>query len=366
MALREAVTIDRNIVIRCDGGPDIGMGHVVRCLALARALASRSIRARFAMRGPQGGAADRVRDAGFPVDAVGTASQCGAWLDDADCRATIEYAGAADAAVVLVDHYRADPEYLAKLADAGLRVALIDDVADRDLIAADWILNQNPAGLSLKYRVRDDCTVLRGPEYALLRPEFADARASLHRECHDDAWRVLITLGGSDVAARLAAIVEALEPARRTLDVRCVLAGSADNAVLVQAAGDSRHRVQVLTDVADMAAQMAWADVAVTAGGSTCWELCCLGVPMVVTELSGDQTYNTAFLGERGIAVNVGRWDGAATPTSAAEAVGALLGDATKRSAMSERGAALVDGRGADRVADSLGVLVHARGEVVL
>jgi spore coat polysaccharide biosynthesis predicted glycosyltransferase SpsG len=114
----------------------------------------------------------------------------------------------------------------------------------------------------------------------------------------------------------------------------------------------------VLEGLDDMATQMSWCDVSVNAGGSTCWELLCLGVPMVVMALSSDQSRNPPALMEAGVAVAVG------TPPEAAAAVLELLDDPARRAAQSHTGTTLVDGAGAARAAASLDQTLHG-GQVV-
>ncbi len=338
-----------DILIRCDGGAVIGMGHVVRCGALATALAQRGAVVTFAM---QDGA-DAVRAAGHTViDLPDTFVRRDIPLPDSDADALIQAADANAAGVVVVDHYQATAEYLHRLKKAGLRVAVIDDLADRDLSAADWILNQNPFADELAYRVADGVVILRGATYALLRPQFATAREALVRDFTSHDGRILITLGGSAVFDKCAVLVAALAAIERALHIRVIL-GRSDAAEVVDAVRQSPHDVTMLHDVQDMAAEIGWADVALNAGGSTCWEMCCLGTPMVLTGLSHDQARNLPALASAGVAVETGPWD-EQTPARMAEAAKRLLADPTRRRAMSRRAIALVDGQGAHRAADSL------------
>ena len=55
---------------------------------------------------------------------------------------------------------------------------------------------------------------------------------------------------------------------------------------------------QLLTDVYDMAEAMLWAELAITAAGSTCWELACLGVPAVTIVTAENQRRIAASLSQ--------------------------------------------------------------------
>jgi spore coat polysaccharide biosynthesis predicted glycosyltransferase SpsG len=95
---------------------------------------------------------------------------------------------------------------------------------------------------------------------------------------------------------------------------------------------------------------MALADLSVNGGGSSCWELACLGVPMVILALSSDQQGNARALEDGGVAVRAHP----GSPDSTARTVEALLVDVSRRRAMSTRASTLVDGMGAARAAQSL------------
>jgi spore coat polysaccharide biosynthesis predicted glycosyltransferase SpsG len=94
---------------------------------------------------------------------------------------------------------------------------------------------------------------------------------------------------------------------------------------------------------------MASADLALTAAGSTCWELACLGVPALVVETADNQRWVAAVLAAAGAVERCGRW-GDQDPSELAERVAALLADRVRLTAMGTAGRRLVDGRGADRV----------------
>ena len=347
------------ILFRCDGSGLIGMGHVVRCTALALALKERDCRARVVMRDLPGSAGDFVGRAGVSVEVIAHPSSAEeTWLSERDLDGTVEAARRWRAGVVVVDHYGASSDYLGRMKARGVRVAVIDDLADRDLAPADWLLNQNLGTAGLAYRVRPDCVRLLGPAFALLRPEFGVTRRHSSKSFRTGDRRVLITLGGGDTAQLCAEVLSVLQSVPRRLHLRCVVLGEdAVPAGLTEAVGHSPHEVEILNEPGSMAELMVWADLSINGSGSTCWELCCLGVPMLVLVLAPNQERNAAELEQRGCALSLGAW----RPESGARLAGAvenLLADAGRRAAMSRVGRALVDGAGPARAADSLIALV--------
>ena len=352
----ESLAYDRSvptlrIVIRCDGSPATGAGHVTRCRALASALLDQGLEPIFVTRAQTFGLAI-LESAGFACKSIPTFGPENA-LEEGDLEATIAAAQDGGTACVLVDHYGAAPWYFEALRNAGLTLAVIDDVAERDLRAANWILNQNLGATDLPYRTSEDAVFLVEPVYALLRPEFGAARASLSREFSAEDRRVLVSLGGGDTANLCADVLSGLEAVTRPLEVRCIVTDSVIPATVERRLKASAHDVTLLRGVDDMAAQMTWADVSLNAGGSTCWELLCLGVPMIVVALSSDQRRIPQALEEAGLARRITSVD------AAGQAVVTVLADPKERAEMSFRGQTLVDGRGAQRVATSLKNLVQ-------
>jgi spore coat polysaccharide biosynthesis predicted glycosyltransferase SpsG len=320
-----------------------GWGHVMRCLALARALRDKGTRVAFAMPEVAGSSADRVVEAGFPVFAV--PAEAGSALSPADLEAVTAVMRRFRVDTVLVDHYGAGPAYLGALRARGWLVAVIDDLESRDLRAAHWILNQN---LGARPSVAGLGAIrLAGPRFALLRPEFAEARASLRRPARSGDGRLLLTLGGGNTWPTARRVLQALERALRPVEVRCIVGGVAPPEIQ---AFEVPGRITFLGPVDDIVTHMRWSDLSVNAGGTTCWELMCLGVPMVVLPLSRDQLPNAVAIGAAGS----GRILPPERLSELAALVDALLGDPAGRAEMAATSMRLVDGRGAERAADSL------------
>jgi UDP-2,4-diacetamido-2,4,6-trideoxy-beta-L-altropyranose hydrolase len=342
------------VVFRLDCCDDVGAGHLTRCRSLAAELAAAGAPCGFVLGEPSRAAAALLAADGLPVHV--TATRDAHRLDVDDAAATAAAARAWGAGALVVDHYGADAAYLERLATTGLAVGVVDDLGDRDLSAAAWILNQNLGAAEALYGDPGDRSLLVGPAFALLRPQFAAARETADRTFSPDDARVLVTYGGSAPASLYRDTIAALDRLERQLHVR-VLAGAAADA-LAPVAAASRHRVDVDGHVDDMASAILWADVVVCAGGSTCWELLALGTPIVATSLSRDQEPNVAALAAAGLALAVAPGDRAAV----GDAVGTLLAEAPTRARMSRLGRSHVDAGGARRAAASLLALLDPEG----
>jgi len=331
----------------------------MRCLALSVELRKLGVKVCFATRYLPGGVMRLIRDADFEIEEIPTEAhadrphytlQCADLLSE-DFDATLNAAKRIGAQCILIDHYGATSDYLSAIRCSGIPLAIIDDMADRDLTATDWLLNQNIGAENLTYNCRPDCIQLFGPKYALLQPTFSEIRKRLSRTFSAEDNRVLITLGGGNTAHLSAQILKAIKNIRIRLEVRCILAGSE---TIPATAMNTPHKLTILNAVRDMEQQMAWADLSINAGGSTCWELCCLGTPMIILVRSPDQKRIAALLAKEQCAICIDEWEASTTADKLVEATETLLKNPEQRTAMVARSQALVDGFGAERTAQSL------------
>lgn len=356
------------ILFRTDASTEIGTGHVMRCLTLADALAAEGASAHFLCREHPGHLAALIERRGHGVTLLAAAAGEGdatdgrlahsAWRGSsiaADLAEALEAARGFRPDWVVVDHYALDAEWETAMRRTGARILAIDDLADR-AHDCDVLLDQNLGRSAQDYAslVPADAAVLAGPTYALLRDQFVAARASSLLRRQDGAVRtVLVNLGGVDRDDATSAVLSALAAANgaASLRVRVVLGASALWGERVRAlAATLPFEAQVIQGIDDMAAEMAVADLAIGAAGSTSWERCALGLPTVMLVLADNQRAIAAALDAAGCAINLGDPFAAGFPAILARTVADLAGDADRVIAMSGRAAATVDGGGCARV----------------
>ncbi|MBN2564006.1 MAG: UDP-2,4-diacetamido-2,4,6-trideoxy-beta-L-altropyranose hydrolase [Phycisphaerae bacterium] len=334
------------LIIRADASASVGTGHVMRCLALAQAWQAGGGRVVLASAKCPEGLSQRIEASGVSFVSLESAHP-----DAADLESTLALQKQHDSRWLVVDGYHFDLVFQRAIRSAGFRLMVIDDYAHLSAYEADILLNQNIGADKLIYAVNREAIRLLGPRYALLRPEFLSAR-SLERVVPEQAGNILVTMGGSDhpnVTARVLRAIRSLDfPG---LTARIVVGPASPHRVELEclAAEPGAVRVDLLHDVRDMPGLMAWADLAVTAGGSTCWELAFRGVPMLVAVLAENQRAIAAGLEEKSAGINLGE-ERSLHPEDIAGHIQSLAADAARRRRMSAAGRALVDGRGTARV----------------
>lgn len=344
-----------SLLLRADAGSEVGTGHVMRALALADAWRAAGGRATLVSHCPVPRLRDRLQAAGFGL--VFLEHHHPDPTDLAAVRALLakEKSGRVRSVPtwVVLDGYHFDSAYQQAVRAAAGRLLVIDDLAHLDRYHGDVLLNQNLGtgrSDSMDYRCDADTILLLGSRYALLRPEFR-AWESFRRETPEAVRRLLVTFGGADpgnVTRKVIAALGRLDLPR--LNVK-VMVGAA-NPHLKVLRGQVRRgcpKVQLLTDVADVPGLMAWAEMAVGAAGSTCWELAFMQLPAVVLVARGNQKPVAAAVAAAGAATSLGPAD-PLTAEAVAEALSALGRDRSRRASQSLAGRRLVDGRGAERV----------------
>jgi len=281
------------LLIRADAGGLMGVGHVMRMLALAQAWLEQGGEARLAFLSCPEMLATRLAGEGVRLDPL-TACAAGSAADSSQ---TIELARACAADWVVLDGYSFGLPMQTALHEAGLRVMVMDDYGHSAEWCADAILNQNFDAVDRSYANRQpDAIEMKGPRYALLRREFRMAGETVPDA--GDRCKVLVTLGGVDAGNLSARVLTSFEAADvPTLSLR-VLAGPGNphHEMLTQLAAASRHRVELVRDCPDMPAMYLWADAVVSAAGSTCYEWLRFTRPAAVVIAAENQKPIAAWL----------------------------------------------------------------------
>lgn len=331
---------------RADAAPGMGIGHLVRSLTLARAWQARGGKAVLFTGTESESLLERATQAGVEVAGV-----YGTPTPDGD--PVVAWASSHPEAWVCLDGYHFGVELQQAVGGAGARLIVIEDYVRVPEYHADILLDQNPGAEREPYRVRPGCQLLLGPRYALVASEFRDARVE-DRLQPSLARRVVITFGGDDPGGMTAKAVEGIMSLNsRQLEVTVVVGVANPNAEAIRRAVAGRPALRVVQDARNMPELMAWADLAVAGSGSTSWEFCMMGVPVVSVVLAENQRLIGETVARAGIAESLG-WHEQVTPGRIAAAVASLIPDQARREAMAARGQALVDGQGPRRVVEAM------------
>ncbi len=337
------------LLVRADATVTSGTGHVMRCLALAQAWQHAGGDVMFAM--AQSTVAIQERLQSEPVKVVAIQGVPGS---AEDIQQTIDAALFHKAEWLVVDGYHFDAHYVSELQNV-LSLLVIDDNGELESYSSELVLNQNAHARAEMYAKRAPRTrLLLGPSYALLRNEFT-AHRNWARKVPKRGTRVLVTMGGSDPKDLTPCILSALAGlAIDDLQIRVVVGGSAENrSGVAEKAERFPGRVEVMSNVANMAELMSWADLAIAGAGTTCWEMCLLGVPAILVVVAENQRFIAGHLARIGAALNAGPAE-LIDCSSLAQIAAELLDNRDRRLQMSQSARQLVDGKGRERVLEMM------------
>ena len=328
------------VLVRCDAGLSLGMGHMVRCLALADALRDRHGAAiEFAVKGE--GRVAPLEQTAYPVACIPENADEDNWLT--------KHVSETRPDVLIVD-VRTDlmRETLEQLRASGVLVVVIDDPSDRRLAADLGFYPPVPQVFQMNWNGLTG-TLHAGWQWVVLRSQFDGKRHS--KTSFEGPAKILIAMGATDPAGLSLKALEALVVMNGDIDMHIAIGVAAqDLDELRDRAANSKGRITIHENVGGMANLMADMDLAVAAFGVTAYELAAIGVPAIYLCHNDGDTNAAQALVDAGVGISLGRHD-QVTANQIGTAVLGLKDDTEQRGFMSAAGVALGLGEGAKNVA---------------
>ena len=316
--------MNKMLFIRADASVQIGTGHVMRCLTIADELRGRGAEAIFVCREFDGNLCGYIEEKDYVVHRLPVSNERehniegnlkhAAWLGadwQTDAMQVKEIIKGFEISPdwLVVDHYALDERWEGYLRPYCKKIMVIDDLADR-AHDCDLLLDQNfYENLESRYDglVLSWCKKLLGPKYALLRPEFREARKNL-RKRDGHVKRIMIFFGGSDPTNETTKALEAVRMLNKPdIAVDVVVGAFNPHCQVIERIASDLPDCTSHFKVEDMAALMAGADLAIGAGGTTVWERCILGLPGLVTTVAENQEKTISDMAESGYLLFPGR-----------------------------------------------------------
>ena len=334
------------ILFRADGNSILGAGHIMRCLSIADALRDIGIKSEFVL--AESCMKSLIENRGYEVHVLGTAysdiSKETGLLKELDCFKS--------AKVIVVDSYYVDADFFSAIKEK--KTVFIDDYFTK--LPVDLIINYSVYADRTEYeKIYSDNhpILLLGPQYAPLRKEFSEEGIT---ETKQVAENVLVLTGGSDslhVAVNIAKEVLTVNDKLRFRFVVGMM--SEDFEKMKQYESESNGRIEVYHNVQDMKGLMCSCDMAISAAGSTMYELCACSVPTINYTLADNQLSGALAFEKESVmkyAGDVRTREGFYRDLY--QEAKKLSEDRLLREKMARKGKSLVDGLGAKRLAEKL------------
>lgn len=344
----------QHLVIRADSNSRIGTGHIMRCIALAQAWKKRGGEVTFISYAETPWLHQHILKEGFNLVPIQFY-----YPDPFDLEVTLDFlfnlrTSNQDQPLLVADGYHFNSDYQNAIKEKGYKLLVIDDYNHLPFYQADILLNQNINAQELRYSCSENTLLLLGCEYAMLRREFLQYKG-LKRKIPDKARNILVTMGGADFNNVTLKILKAIYLLNDPDIESKVIIGPANPHRNVLEAWIKDHEIPVSLIVSpppeNIPQLMLWADFAITAGGSTCWELAFMGVPSLIITVAKNQEGIGYGLEKAGVARNLGWFLGIRPEKLSLEIKGT---NKNIREGMYKKSKKLVDGLGTKRILDEI------------
>ncbi|MEI2428172.1 UDP-2,4-diacetamido-2,4,6-trideoxy-beta-L-altropyranose hydrolase [Priestia megaterium] len=292
-----------NIIFRVDSSVEIGTGHVMRCLTLAKQLNTTNSNIIFISRKLKGDIIKIIEDNGFPVYVLAPLydyasdlewyEKC--WETDALDTIDIIKENNLEPDILIVDHYGLEERWETSLKKFVQKVLIIDDLANRKH-NCEFLVDQNYyLNLSTRYEglVPENCREMLGPKFVLLREEFFKIFSEIKK--HDGHVRnILVFFGGTDPTNETLKTLRALSSLKQyNFDVNVIVGASNPLKEDIKRYCEKQKKFHFYCQVSNISTYMNMADLAIGAGGTTTWERCYLGLPSITITVADNQVEAT-------------------------------------------------------------------------
>lgn len=316
------------VAFRADASSQIGTGHVIRCLTLATALRQAGAACTFFCRSQRGDLRETIASQGHEVRMLAPLPNAGTdvaaeamtgtdgpphagWLGTSsaqDAQDTLDAMVGQCWDWLVVDHYGLDVEWEQRLRSSCRQLAVLDDLADRDHDCDLLVDSGVESNLVARYarRVPRTAELFIGPHYAILRPEFDAARATVASPVNLTRpvlpRQLLVMFGGNDAAGHTFEALEAIAavaPDGTKVDVvvSAINQDCARLAAFCAAHGDFSLHVAS----SEVARLMARADLVVASGGGATWERLYLRRPSLLKVVAENQRKPLEYMANAGL-----------------------------------------------------------------
>jgi UDP-2,4-diacetamido-2,4,6-trideoxy-beta-L-altropyranose hydrolase len=320
----------------------------MRCLALAQAWQDAGGAVAFASADLPDSLFERLKAERYALNSINAARGT-----EGDVEETRRLAESVQPRWLVLDGYAFGPAFQLAIRDVNWRLLLIDDDGRHEGYHVDALLNQNAGAAAAGYGRRvHGARLLLGCQYAMLRREFFQVPRRLTTS--PSVSRILITLGGADwgnVTERCLSVLQPCVPPE--CEIHVLLGPANPHVATMRKIASTQKQVVLHVAPGNVAPIMAECDLAISASGSSVYELGYLGVPMLLVVTADNQRPIAAALDHLGAAVRVdelGQNQAADLPS----ALESLISDPVRRGECAEKFRELVDGQGAARVIGAL------------
>jgi len=348
----------KNLFIRVDSGLDVGLGHVMRCFAIAEIIKKMNFNVYFISRKNKGNIIKKIEKSGYAVFSLNSTLlglSKSHWKNDATKTIRIIKKFENQENFLLLDNYELGKMWETDLKSVVSKLIVIDDFLNR-VHNCDLFINQNinTSKNLLDRKIPKNCKKLLGLEYVLLRKEFMDIKKIVKKHS-GEVNRIFISFGGSDKNNEVSKVLKAIKKiSTKKFFVDVIIGKSDKNTKKIKEMCLKIDNCTYHYQPKNIAKIMNKADLGIGAGGMMIWERCILGLPSIVSIMAKNQEYSVNTASKFGCIRNLGK----VGKLSSKDYFNAIkFFNSKKLTEMQNNCIKLIDGKGAERVAKQISLL---------
>jgi len=286
-----------NIAFRVDGGYEIGMGHIMRSLALAQAF-PQDINISFIIKEEES-VIKLLEEYSFEIITIESNLTYKEEINKVQ-----ELIKNKQIDILITDSYQIRQDYLIEMKRIVDKLVTIHDFAPF-AFPSDIVINGNVYAPKLDYKsTHGNMQFLLGTDYTLMREEFQDLPK---REVNEEVENILVTVGGSDLLNLTPKIIKALDELDEEPHIDIVIGSAFKNIdEIITEVRNSNLEINLHFNVRKMSKLMLKGDLAISSGGSTLYELAVTGTPAITLLQADNQILVAEAMEEAGVIINLG------------------------------------------------------------
>jgi len=330
------------IIFRCDASPDIGLGHLIRCLAVARELQKQN---QIIFATTKDDTNSYIREAGFEIFFKEK--------DETEEKFLKRLSFILNPEIIVIDKkYPYNTAFMGNLKQNTNRIIMIDNICE-GLSECDEIIFPNThldKNVLKKYLLQEQINKVKtGPEYVILRDEFLALKDKINHNFHNPP-NIIVTTGGTDPEGVLLKLI----PWLKEMDLKAnilILIGQAFKYKdeLKKTIINLPDNFQVLPYSLE---ELLKADIVICTFGVSIYEMIYLQIPTICISHSKENAKSAKILKEKyGIIEGMGFIENL-NPQNLHISIKKLLNNKTYYQNIFKKCSNLIDGKGAKRIGE--------------
>ena len=280
-----------SIIFRCDAGFEYGLGHFSRCMVIAKSLSNLGIVSRFAINAPEV-IYQRIVEEGYQLQAlsepINNNERSDHWIDNNK--------------LVVLDTPKITHNYLSTIPSSS-KIIYFDDDVTRDHNATMIINNHLWARHSDYQKIYPNRTLLLGPKFNTIAPQYFANQKNRHG--------MLITMGGEDPNNMTSLFIKYLASLKINMPIRIIIGPAHPNPQQVKLDAEKHlPNSELFFSPNSLIPFMNKSHLAITAGGTTCYELAASKIPFIVCALEKSQEKLTQTVAQHGLGIALDNTNG--------------------------------------------------------